>query len=78
MTKRQEIDERRMDFYILMAHGVPLCEAVGTIRAKYGTSKRRLYDEWAMRDQWGPKFIEAPRSTTIVQDTLFRFGELRR
>jgi hypothetical protein len=79
MSKRREdLEVRRREFYLLMAHGARLSEAVKIFSEKYGVTDRALYLDWANRDTWGPDFMEEPQRNLIVQDTLVRLSELRR
>ena len=77
MTKKQEeIQKRRMDFYLLMAHGARKSEAVNKIAKIYHVGKQQLYRDWKKRNEWD--IVEEPDKDKMIKDTLFELDELIR
>lgn len=78
MATRNEITKRRTEFYLMMAHGARLNEAVSLINEKYGVTKHQLYLDWTNRLSWGIDLVEPLDPETTINDALFRLTELRR
>jgi hypothetical protein len=78
MATRTEITQRRTEFYLVMAHGARLNEAVKIISEKYGVTSHQLYLDWNNRLSWGIDLVEPLDPETTINDALFRLTELRR
>ncbi len=76
LTKKEQLQKRRYDFWRLMSHGATLADAVKMISEKYGVGKAVLYSDWAKREEWG--VVEEPEKNRIVKDGLFSLQETRR
>jgi hypothetical protein len=76
LSKKEQIQERRYQFWLLMSHGAKISEAVKVISERYDVGKAVLYSDWSKREEWG--VVEAPEKNRTVQDVLFSLDETKR